>query len=267
MAALRIGVAVVLLVDILVQYAPHYSDYFGPESLSAVAADDGLLARAAADPLLPGIALALWGLTSLCLLLGLFTRWSAALTWALSTTFYTGTPWLHNAGDAIRNIILFYLMISPCGAVWSLDRRRRSRDRVGEAYIYPWPVRLLLLQLVAIYFFNGLAKVLGPQWRAGEAIHYVLANLGLTWFSFAELLPPYWLTRLMTWTVLVWELAFPLLIMLPATRTAALLMGVAFHLGLFFTLDLGLFAPYMLCMYLPLVPWERFHWSPGDRSG
>jgi hypothetical protein len=44
---------------------------------------------------------------------------------------------------------------------------------------------------------------------------------------------------------------------MPATRTATLLLGVAFHIGTGVALQLGPFPFYMLCLYLPLVPWER----------
>src|SRR5262249_34355883 len=69
---------------------------------------------------------------------------------------------------------------------------------------------------------------------------------------------PFVLTQLMSWTVLVWELSFPLLVLVRWTRPIALLFGVAFHLGIFATLELGGFGPYMLVLYLPLLPWDRW---------
>ncbi len=34
--------------------------------------------------------------------------------------------------------------------------------------------------------------------------------------------------------------------------------GALFHIGIWITLELGFFPPYMLCLYLPLLPWERW---------
>jgi hypothetical protein len=76
---------------------------------------------------------------------------------------------------------------------------------------------------------------------------------------------PYWLTQGMTWLVLAWECLFPLLVLWRPTRLAALWVGVAFHLGIWASLELGGFGPYMLCLYLPLVPWEAARRVPGDR--
>jgi len=88
--------------------------------------------------------------------------------------------------------------------------------------------------------------------------------LTLARFSYAQIALPLCLIRFLSWSVLIWEVGFPLWVALPWTRTAALLMGVAFHLGIMLTLELGGFGPYMLTLYLPLVPWERF--GPARRA-
>jgi hypothetical protein len=86
-----------------------------------------------------------------------------------------------------------------------------------------------------------------------------MGDMTLTRFSRAELPLPIWLMRLMAWSVLGWEVAFPVLVVVNRwTRLAALLFGVGFHVGIFLTMELGFFAPYALCLYLPLVPWERW---------
>src|SRR5262249_8850842 len=37
----------------------------------------------------------------------------------------------------------------------------------------------------------------------------------------------------------------------------ALCFGVAFHVGIGVSMELGGFVPYMLCLYMPLLPWEK----------
>src|SRR5207237_566965 len=77
--------------------------------------------------------------------------------------------------------------------------------------------------------------------------------------SLADCPLPLWLLRLMTWGVLVWEVSFPVLVVVNRwTRFVALLAGVGFHLGIGASMELGFFVPYALCLYLPLVPWERW---------
>jgi hypothetical protein len=121
-------------------------------------------------------------------------------------------------------------------------------------FVYPWPLRLLFVQIVLIYFMNGVYKLFGPEWRDGTVMHYILSDVGWARWS----LPlPLWLTRAGAWLVLTWELSFPLLVLWPASRWVAFGLGAVFHIHTGLNLELGLFPLYALCFYLPLLPWER----------
>jgi hypothetical protein len=265
LAALRIGVGLVLLLDVLATYLPRAADFFGPEGLSA----QGTLVGTAAWPdwhrvLLDQVTtfetwrLLLWAwAAAACLLtLGLLPRVAAAAAWFLSISLTSIYPAMHNSGDQVRSILLLYLALSPCGAVWSVTALWKGR-RNGPVLIYPWPLRLLLIQMALIYFTNGLFKLQGPQWPTGQALGLVLGDAAWTRWSFADWPMPGWLLQAMTWVVLAWELAFPFCLCMPRLRVPLLCMGVAFHVGTGLTMRLGPFPLYMLCLYLPLLPWER----------
>jgi uncharacterized membrane protein YphA (DoxX/SURF4 family) len=268
LAALRIGLAIVLLVDVLVQYLPHYADYFGAGSLGSPEVFAGRntehwhwsLLRALDDSRLFIPILLLWAAAAVLLLVGWRPRWAAFVAWALSVSFLNLNYGLHNSGDRIRSIVLFYLMLTPCGAAWSLDAcRQRKKDMpTGPAFISPWALRLLFIQMTLIYFFNGFYKLVGPEWRTGEVLHSILGNVQWARWAFAELPAPYPVTKVLTWLVLAWELGFPILVIMKPLRIPTLWFGVALHIGLAVSLELGLFSFYMLCLYLPLVPWERW---------
>ena len=51
-----------------------------------------------------------------------------------------------------------------------------------------------------------------------------------------------------------------MLILLPRLRKPTLILGIIFHLGTGLLLQIGAFPLYMICLYLPLAPWER--WLP-----
>jgi hypothetical protein len=200
----------------------------------------------------------IWLAAVVFLLFGFWTNTSAVIAWVLSTSFANLNPNIDNAGDTVRGIILFYLMLCPCGAAWSIDSLlARRRGRGSPVLISPWALRLLFIQMTLIYFMNGIYKLAGPEWRDGTSLYYVLSDLTLARFSYAQIDLPLWLIKFLSWSVLLWEVGFPLWVALPWTRTAALLMGAAFHLGIMLTMELGGFGPYMLTLYLPLVPWER----------
>jgi uncharacterized membrane protein YphA (DoxX/SURF4 family) len=338
LAALRIGLAGCLLIDILTSYGPHLAEFFGQGGLGgaklfayygAAPRLNWSLLRGFGDPLLSALAFGAWGMLTIwfaldlwgirafrlpekkwfliwlaagitallgnwarsvpsgshrllsswqddpflltgvfwtwvaataLLLVGRWTRIAAVLTWALTLSFANVNPNIDNAGDTIRGITLFYLMLCPCGAVWSVDRLLQRRREINSApvHVWPWPLRLLFIQLIFIYFMNGLYKLTGTDWFEGNSLYYVLCDLTLTRFSIAQLPVPFFLAKVATWLVLIWELTFPVLVLFRATRWLALLIGVAFHLGILATLELGGFVPYVLCLYLPLLPWEKW---------
>jgi uncharacterized membrane protein YphA (DoxX/SURF4 family) len=321
LAVLRIGLAALLLLDILCTYLPVASAFFGPNSLGrpeifeylykpywnrATVRED--LANLSTDlsqgdpfhrtlerrwrwSLLYGVedariiyaALIAWLVAAACLLLGLGTRLAAIGVWLLSTSFANINSYLDNAGDQVRYILTLYLMLTPCGAAWSLDAwlRRRRGKLLGRVMVYPWALRLLFVQMVLVYWCNGIYKATGSDWPSGDSLYYVLGDLQLTRWSYAQFPAPYLFTKLLSWTVLVWEVTFPLWVCLPwrwlgdqlagnggtsrrllaglvhNVPVYALLFGVAFHLGIGFSMELGFFVPYMLCLYLPLLPFER----------
>jgi uncharacterized membrane protein YphA (DoxX/SURF4 family) len=212
------------------------------------------------NPDILGAAMVVYLVAAICLCLGWRTRASAIATWLLSTSFDNLNPYLESNGDVIRGILLFYLMVCPCGAAWSVDAwhaTRTGRPR-GPVHVYPWVLRLLFLQMMILYGVNGLYKLSGETWRQGDSLYYVMTNLTLSRISFAQFHLPLPILRFLTWLVLVFEAGFPLLVLLPRSRTVTLLFGVAFHLGIWATMELGSFAPCALCMYLPLAPWERW---------
>jgi hypothetical protein len=212
------------------------------------------------DPTFLSVALWLWVAATALLVVGCWTRWAAIGAWALSMSFASANPNIDNAGDTIRVITLFYLMLCPCGAAWSVDRffqRRREGDG-GPVYVWPWALRLLFMQMVFMYFMNGAYKVTGANWVEGDSLYYVLCDITLTRVSIAQLPVPFWLAQISTWLVLAWELTFPVMVIFRRTYGVALFFGVLFHLGIFATMELGGFVPYVLCLYLPLLPWDRW---------
>jgi hypothetical protein len=286
LAALRIGLGLVLLVDILGFYLPHAADFYGPNSLGggSVFPDPSSFPEnlrlprwpwsAAAAQGLPiwHLLLGVWGMSALLLVLGIWPRPAAAVAWFLSGSIHSLNPFVFNGGDGVRSILLLYLMFCPSAAVWSvrsvvpLPLRERGRgEGPPPVWVPAWPVRLIFVQMLLIYLMTGLAK-LGPQWRAGDTLYYVTGSVSWMRWSQADLPVPYQLTQWLTWLTVAWEVAFPILVCWPRTRYFMLATGVLFHLGTGLALKLGPFPFYMCCLYLPVVPWERWSEVPDRPS-
>src|SRR5262249_54180116 len=119
------------------------------------------------DPHAISGAMVLWTVAAGFMLVGLGTRAAVLIVWLLSVSFKNMNSYNDNAGDLIRTIALLYLVLTPCGAAWSVDRwlarwwRRENAGPARPVYVSPWALRLLLIQMAYIYCCNGLFKALG----------------------------------------------------------------------------------------------------------
>jgi predicted DCC family thiol-disulfide oxidoreductase YuxK len=153
-------------------------------------------------------------------------------------------------------------------------RRRRKLAAAGDGdvlrasrFVPPWAVRVLQLELCTIYFFTGLAKLGGETWWQGTSVHYVLNDITITRWSYAQLPAPIWITAPANYVSLAFEVFFPLLVLWRRTRFWTLLYGIVFHVGIFLTVDVGWFSIYTIALYGVWIPdgwWQRY-FGPGRK--
>jgi hypothetical protein len=218
--------------------------------------------------LTPGGMLALKWLMVLSLLAATI-GWLTSLTTKSSVLlflFYEGLlrSFAHFNHDEMPAVyILIVLAFTPCGDAFSIDswRARTLPQRSGIAYGYP--ILLMRVLLAWSYFSSALIKLrvsglsyLRPDNLPAMAIVHSLDNLHDTHFRLA-----FWLPQIRQYTpiflalMLLWELLFPLAIFFRRARLIILAVGIFFHLGTLFFMNI--FFPYHLAMYLVFVDWVR----------
>ncbi len=262
LAAFRIGVALVLLVDIGWTYLPNLTLLFGPGGLSprdlfaiqfqAPHAFWSAL-RILPETWGPQALVVVWIASAFALLLGWRPHAAGFVAWACSVSFGSANPFLNNSGDLIRNFALLLVAVAHTGAAW-VDACRKEKKVAVPA----WPIAVIFVQLSCIYFVSGVHKFASPAWRSGGVMWNVCHDLNWSLIPGLADHIPMAAYRLSAWATLWWELGFPLLILYPFTRKLALWLGVFFHLGTAATLEVSLFPWWSLSLYLPFVPWERF---------
>lgn len=189
------------------------------------------------------------------LLFGWQTRLATIVAWAAFLSFHTSSRWVLNGGDDVFLQSLFYLIFAPSGEAWSIDAWRR-KERVGSEVSErgrgaAWPLRLIQIQLVVIYFVTGLGKLGGPpfDWLVGDAVYWSLQDITLNRWSYSTVPIPFFLTQLATWGTLVFEIGFPAWILWAKTRRAVLLAGIGLHISIWILLEISWFSPAMLALY------------------
>jgi hypothetical protein len=201
----------------------------------------------------PYAACALLLAAALALLVGWFTRVAAWVVFLGLLVLQRRDVYVLNSGDLLLRELAFYVALMPSGETWSLDARRHDPEPRA-----PWGLRLLQLQLSAVYLFSVVAKLHGTSWQNGTAVGKAVQLEDLQRF-----VVPQWaatsvtISALLTYGTLVVEAFLVLGMWFPRTRWYAMAAGIAIHLGIEATLLIGWFSLTIISCYLAFVPAEN----------
>ena len=167
--------------------------------------------------------------------------------------------------DQINVLLSMYLMVGPCGAVYSVDQflRRTDQQPSVSANI---AIRLMQLHMCIIYLFAGLGKLQGDRWWDGTAIWLSLANfeyqtLDVTWLGQWP-----WLINSLTHITILWEVSYAALVWPRLTRPLVVALAIPLHLGIAFCMGMITFGVAMLIGNLAFVSPTLIRRILGDGS-
>ncbi len=273
MAALRILVAGVLLYDLAQVWRFHLIvPLWGPADAGGMGQPDRqaevveLYRWFRADVHTPRLAFGALVLAVFCFGIGLFTQVAALVAVLVYAQFARILPEADRGIDLLlRNVLLIFAFV-PAGRFWGVDARIFG----GLGRIPAWSRRLLILQLVVMYWTAGIQKTAVAWWPWGgfSALYIVLQDMAVARIPFAWLRSLYPATQVLTALTMLFEwlaVFIPLAYWFRASRTRPgwlraqfnranvvpwwLAMGVALHLGIALTLHLGIFPWAMLGLY------------------
>lgn len=211
-------------------------------------------------------------LVAAALLLGVVSPLAAALGLVFQLSYVHQNPAMLVSLDGLLILALAYLALAPSGQVLGLlplrgrpPPARMSYDpyRVWErpevsTVWATFPLRLLQLHLCVLYVHSALGRLVG-DWLAGTAFwHPRLVELG-TPFSLETLLAVPWLTSVITFGLVLFELLYPVLVWLPRLRYPLLALAVVVHLTVGWAWGLMPFNLLMIVLNAAFIP--RAHLS------
>ncbi|MBJ6765908.1 HTTM domain-containing protein [Myxococcaceae bacterium JPH2] len=196
-----------------------------------------------------------YGLALVGLLLGWRTRVCALVAWLAHSVLLNSGNFFAYGVETFAHISLFYCVVMPVGAAFSLDLRagRAAGAPSSEATL---ALRVLQLHLCVIYFATGAEKLVGPTWRDGTALWEVLMQPQYGQFDFAWLAQVPWLVKLASWGTLVIEAGYPVLIWPARTRPLWVVLTLGMHLGIAVLMGLWLFSGMMGVLTFSAFGWE-----------
>lgn len=183
------------------------------------------------------------------LILGFGTRWMAAIALAINYL------WMHVGGgliygmDLFTHIALFYCLVMPVGAAFSLDAKRKHWT--GAPSTAAGVTRKMLqLHLCVVYLSSGLEKASGIQWWDGEAVWRsmmlpVFNHFNVQWMAWAPAIP-----MVAGWLTLLVEVGYAFFIWPSKTRRTWLILAIGMHLSIGLFMGLWLFAFIMILLNL-----------------
>jgi hypothetical protein len=192
------------------------------------------------------------------LMVGWNTRWCAFATWLLVSSMQFRNPVVLDGGDLELRVVLFWLMLLPVEARWSLDSLSHQRSETDSHQFSSLASLGYQLQIAIVYGCAGLLKT-DPLWMvSGDALYYTLSIDQFT-TGFAKWLLNYpEQLRVLSFAALLTEYLIPLLIFCPVYRPvsklAAVMAILALHLGIASCLHLGNFVPIAIAASLGLLP-------------
>lgn len=276
LGALRIALGLVALLDIFYYRWPHAEMLLSdrgvlPRELFGKLYDPSYwsLYRLSGDPTFVSLLLLLQAVAAIAFLVGYRTRVASIVLLVLFWSVQARNPLTNTGGDVLIRNLLAWCCLLPMGARFSWEARQRSRrglgDFEGNSGEHGWVTLAsagLVLQLVVMYFFAGIAKCNG-YWLKGDALDWCLqyefylkpAGYYLQQFP--------WALPLITWGTLAMELAAPLFLLMP-WRTSFWRMTMLgcywlFHLGIAAVYSIGIFsvaAASSWLMFLPSSFWD-----------
>ncbi|MEQ1507338.1 MAG: HTTM domain-containing protein, partial [Myxococcota bacterium] len=158
--------------------------------------------------------------------LGLFTRTSAVVLLLLWAQFARILPAGDRGIDTLCRDVLVIFVFARGGDWLSIDAVRRTGSFWGDGAPIPaWPRRLLILQIVAMYFLAGIQKG-GVHWYPMghfAALYFILQDPAIARIDFRWLAHPPWfqLTQLGSAVTILFQDTYPTVLWLRWLRATA----------------------------------------------
>lgn len=181
---------------------------------------------------------------------GILEKVAALLIWLFSEVLIIQYWDLTNGGENLLVLLLFY-------NVFLTEKSNASRGPWISA-AHNFGLFAARLQVAILYATAGVAKLFGTYWLTGEAFLMVSRVSGYTsqpLAEFAQLFPTF--TVVITYAVVAYQLAFPILVWFKKVRPFVLGIGLAFHFGIGFLNGIMDFALIMMASYCLFYPQEK----------
>lgn len=185
---------------------------------------------------------------ALCIFIaiGLFSRFFSFLLLLIQISFVKyGSLFLYGV-DFFTSISLFYIFLFPSSSYYSVQKLYFPIVYGSNQSLFLCK-KLLQIHICTVYFFSGFDKLIGFNWRNGEAIWKAINlpnfNNFILLSDYIEV-PYFYIT--FGWVIIIIELMYPIFINFNKTRKIWLFLTIAMHIGIVVSFNLFFFSAIMI---------------------
>ena len=265
LAALRIAVSATLLIDLYLRMGDiraHYTDEgilpleallkhaWSPYSFSIYNVATGFQLQL--------LLMLVNFICGCCLLIGYRTRLFTFICWLFLLSIHNRNPLIHQGGDDLLRMAMFWGMFLPWGYYYSADSRKVFNSAHKPVNYLAFAGAAYLLQIIIVYFFSALLKS-GPEWTSEYTALYYAFSLDQIALPVSKYFYHYPLfLKIVTVVVYYMELLFPLALLIPVynpkLRMLFFIVFAAFHMGIALCLNVGIFPLVAIVVMIGLLP-------------
>lgn len=187
------------------------------------------------------------------LTLGLFRilpRLSALLIYIFTANLFLKGYLAFTGGEVLINLLLFYLIFiqkgKPSNALDDKSTFLPIQNLINNTFYW-----IVLIQICMVYVYAVLYKVFDPYWLDGTALYHIskIEVFSSNWFRsiFSDNIL---LSKIATYTVLLYQLFFPILVWVKIIKIPLLVLGIVIHLGIAFGMGIFTFGWIMIICYI-----------------
>ena len=178
---------------------------------------------------------------------------SSVAIWFLTINLFTKGGLFFTGGEVLVNFLLFYLIFI-----------QKPKDGVNSGFqnvLNNTFYIIILIQVCVLYFFSFFWKLYDSNWLNGNALYYVskistFSSVGLAWVLEDNKL----LGQILTYSVLVYQGSFVIVVWIKKLKVPFLIAGVLFHLSISIGMGIFAFGVIMSLSYLLFLDSSQINW-------
>ena len=193
--------------------------------------------------------------SSLCIIVGRFTKAAMLVSWIGLVSLQNRNPIIYQGGDDLLRMMVFWSFFIP----WS-----RVEKNVGSKQLLSFATTFLILQLLGSFFFSAFFKGTYEWWYQGSALFYALSLDQLTRPAGLFLVKQYELTVFLTRMAYLGEFLVLPIFLIPFARTyvrgVVFLFVFTFSITTFTFMVIGVFPLCFLAGSILILPSSFWSW-------